>query len=57
MNGVQEGMQVLRSALHIRADPVCTGLIHLKGMSLVTPIWGLLCTSAFNQGLFDLFFA
>ena len=29
MNSVQEGVQVLGSALHVPADPVCTGLVHL----------------------------
>lgn len=31
MDGVQEGVQVLGSALHVPADPVCARLIHLRG--------------------------
>ncbi len=34
MNRIQEGMQVLGSALHIPADPVCAGLIHLTWIYL-----------------------
>lgn len=31
VNCIQEGMQVLGSALHIPADPVCAGLVDLQG--------------------------
>lgn len=29
VDGIQEGVQVLGPALHVPADPVCAGLIHL----------------------------
>lgn len=31
VDGVQQGVQVLGPALHVPADPVRTGLVHLKG--------------------------
>lgn len=30
MDSIQEGVQVLGSALHVPADPVCAGLVHLR---------------------------
>lgn len=30
VDSIQEGVQVLGSALHVPADPVCAGLIHLR---------------------------
>ena len=39
MDRVQEGVQVLRSALHVPADPVCAGLIHLTWIYLDRSIW------------------
>lgn len=34
VDGVEECVQVLSSALHVPADPVCAGLIHLRRISV-----------------------